>query len=153
MKKALLVTVIAFIFQGNAFSNERQKITRFNNAGLLVQSDVNMSIERLEYWGDLNSINAEIIDGDNNTYGKYIINDTTSKIDAGYFGVNKNKFRMVFPFTELATVLKGSVTLMNELTGETKTFIKGDSWIIKKGTPILWETNTDGFVKFYLKID
>jgi hypothetical protein len=59
---------------------------------------------------------------------------------------------MVYPFNEHATVVEGSATLTDESTGETQTFVVGDSWFIKKGTPILWKIETASFTKNYFAV-
>ncbi|GAJ65731.1 hypothetical protein HI13_contig00043-0018 [Edwardsiella piscicida] len=50
-------------------------------------------------------------------------------------------------------MLRGRVTLTNTAPGERKTYPPGDRWIIRKGTPIVWETHSAEFVKYYVKVE
>ena len=46
--------------------------------------------------------------------------------------------------------MTGQLTLTNEETGEKWVLNEGDSWVVEKGTSLLWEVNSDFFVKHYL---
>ncbi|WP_392440320.1 cupin domain-containing protein [Edwardsiella piscicida] len=91
--------------------------------------------------------------GEGEIDGKYLINDAARSVDAGYFAVKLNKFSRIFPFSALASVLRGRVTLTNTAPGERKTYPPGDRWIIRKGMPIVWETHSAEFVKYYVKVE
>ncbi|AIJ09768.1 MULTISPECIES: cupin domain-containing protein [Edwardsiella] len=150
MKTLFLASVtMLFSLVGYAYAAPASAVP----AGILDKARPDMTLAQLEEWGDLSLLQATLLEGDGKIYGKYLINDPERNIDAGYFAVKKNKFSMTFPFSELATVLQGSVTLTNSATGERKTYHPGDSWIIRKGTPIVWETHSAEFIKYYFKVE
>lgn len=107
-------------------------------------------LEELDSWGTVTDLGAELLEGDGKTYGKFTIGNPEVAINGGYFAVSKSVFRMTYPFTEQATIVTGNITLTNEDTGEKWNFSKGDSWIVEKGTRVLWQVNSDFFVKHYL---
>jgi uncharacterized protein len=105
----------------------------------------------LEAWGKLSDLGAQILEGgDIGAFGKMTHGAPTDAVSAAYFGTNQGKFRLVYPFSEQATVVQGEVRLTDESTGETRTFKAGDSWFVTKGTSTVWEVLSDGFVKHYL---
>lgn len=142
-------TTALFSLTGQAYAAP----TSAEPLAILDKARSDMTLAQLDDWGDLSQLQATLLDGDGKIYGKYFINDPARRVDAGYFAVKQNKFSMTFPFSELATVLQGSVTLTNSATGERKTYHPGDSWIIRKGTPIVWETHSAEFVKYYFKVE
>lgn len=104
----------------------------------------------LDCIGTVEVLGAEILEGEARTFVKPTLGGPEDPISAGYFGVDKCKFRMVYPFTEQACVVRGEVILTNENTGEKVHYKPGDSWLFEKGTPVLWEVLTEDFVKHYL---
>lgn len=111
----------------------------------------NTTTADLEPWGSLKDLGAEILDGgDIDAYGKLTHGAPTDPVHAAYFGASKGKFRLVYPFSEQATVLDGEVRITDESTGRSTHFKVGDSWFVVKGTPTLWEVLSDSFTKHYL---
>ena len=53
-----------------------------------------------------------------------------------------------YPDDEMITVISGSVTLTNE-SGDSETFVSGDTFFIAKGAKIRWEI-TEKLRKFYV---
>lgn len=104
----------------------------------------------LESIGTVAVLGASILEGEARAFVKPTLGGPEDAINAGYFGVDKCKFRMVYPFTEQACVVSGEVVLTNENTGERVHYKPGDSWLFEKGTPVLWDVRTDDFVKHYL---
>ncbi|WP_027794532.1 cupin domain-containing protein [Paraburkholderia acidipaludis] len=107
----------------------------------------------LEPWGKLSDLGAQILEGGEvAAFGKMTCGAPTDAVSAGYFGTTRGKFRLVYPFSEQATVVTGELRITDESTGETRTFKAGDSWFVTKGTSTLWEVISDSFVKHYLAI-
>lgn len=108
-------------------------------------------IADLQSWGSFSKIGAEIIEGgDVQAYGKMTYGGPEDPVSAGYFGSDKGTYRLVYPFSEQATLLQGELRITDESTGETTLYRPGDSWFVTKGTSTLWEVLSDGFVKHYL---
>jgi uncharacterized cupin superfamily protein len=113
--------------------------------------DRDMTIALLDSWGDLRNLGAEILEGgDVQAYGKATHGAPTDPINAGYFGTSKGKYRLVYPFTEQATILQGVVRITDASTGQSALFHAGDSWFVAKGTATVWEVLSDSFTKHYL---
>lgn len=104
----------------------------------------------LDAWGTVADLGSEILEGEVKAFGKITFGAPDSPISAGYFSCTQGKFRMLYPFNEHATVIEGSVTLVNEATGVAVSYAPGDSWFIEKGTPILWHVSSDTFTKHYM---
>lgn len=104
----------------------------------------------LDAWGTVADLGSEILEGECLASGLMVHGAPNSPVSCGYFACTKGKFRMVYPFNEHATVVAGKVTLTDEATGLTQTYGVGDSWFIAKGTPILWQVETESFAKNYL---
>lgn len=109
-------------------------------------------IPELDQWGTVADLGSTILEGEAKASGKFTHGTPDAPVSAGYFGVTKSVFRMVYPFTEHAVVLEGEVTLKNETTGEEATYKAGDGWTIEKGTPILWTVHTPRMVKHYMAV-
>ncbi|MBK0035778.1 DUF861 domain-containing protein [Erwinia sp. S43] len=109
------------------------------------------TLSELDSWGSLKDIGAEILEGgDVQAFGKFTHGTPNAPIGAAYFGTSKGKFRLVYPFSEQATLVQGEVRIADESTGQTTLFKAGDSWFVTKGTSTVWEVLSDGFVKHYL---
>lgn len=105
----------------------------------------------LQSIGSLTSLGGTILsDGEVNAYIKPTFGAPTDAINAGYFGTDKGKYRLVYPFNEQATILSGEVRITDESTGSTTVYGPGDSWFITKGTSTIWEVLSDGYTKHYL---
>jgi uncharacterized cupin superfamily protein len=121
-----------------------------HNMGL-IEIRKGVAIAELDSWGSLAGIGGEILEGgDVQAFGKFTHGSPAEPISAAYFGTSKGKFRLVYPFSEQATLVSGEVRITDESTGETRHFKSGDSWFVKKGTPTVWEVIGDSFTKHYL---
>jgi uncharacterized cupin superfamily protein len=110
-----------------------------------------VKISELEAWGKLSDLGAQILEGGEiAAFGKMTHGAPTDPVSAAYFGTTKGAFRLVYPFSEQATVVEGRVRITDESTGEARTFGAGDSWFVTKGTSTVWEVLTEDFVKHYL---
>lgn len=113
----------------------------------------NVALSELDSWGSLTNIGGEILEGgDVQAYGKFTFGSPTEPVGSGYWGTTKGKFRLVYPFSEQATIVTGEVRITDESTGQTHVFKEGDSWAVTKGTSTVWEVVSDGFVKHYLSV-
>lgn len=108
------------------------------------------TLSELDAWGKFSDLGAEILEGDVLAYGKMTYGAPDDPISSGYFGTTKGKFRLVYPFSEQATLIKGEIILTDETTGQSQHYKPGDSWFVTKGTSTLWEVLTDDFTKHYL---
>jgi uncharacterized protein len=63
---------------------------------------------------------------------------------AGLFEATKGRFRIAYPFSELATLLDGEIELTDE-SGHTESYKGGDgrSWFVRKGETIEWNVKTE----------
>ena len=73
-------------------------------------------------------------------------------ISGGIFESTKGKARVVFPFTEYATFLRGRVRITDVATCTEQLLKPGDSYIIEQGTIVIWETITPNAQKSFLNI-
>jgi uncharacterized protein len=109
------------------------------------------TLNDLDAWGSFSNLGAEIIEGgDVQAFGKMTHGAPTDAVSAGYFGSTQGKYRLVYPFSEQATLLQGELRITDESTGQVSHFKTGDSWFVTKGTSTLWEVLSDGFTKHYL---
>ncbi|WP_375768975.1 cupin domain-containing protein [Archangium gephyra] len=69
-------------------------------------------------------------------------------VAAGLFKATTGKIRIVFPFTEHATILEGEVTLTDE-AGNTHSYKAGDSYFIRQGQVIVWEVKGKQVIKSF----
>ncbi|MGC4029922.1 MAG: cupin domain-containing protein [Steroidobacteraceae bacterium] len=108
-------------------------------------------ISELDSWGSFSKLGAEILEGgDVQAYGRMTFGAPTDAISAGYFGTGKGKYRLVYPFSEQATVVHGELRITDESTGQVNHYRPGDSWFVTQGTSTVWEVLTDDFTKHYL---
>lgn len=112
----------------------------------------NVDLSELEPWGTVADLGSVILEGEVKAYGKMTYGAPTDPVSSAYFGITRGKFRMTYPFNEQAVVVTGAVQLTDESTGQVSRFEAGDTWFVKKGTPVLWEVLTDTFVKHYLAV-
>ncbi|KMT57178.1 cupin domain-containing protein [Pseudomonas fildesensis] len=112
----------------------------------------NIQLSELDAWGTVADLGSEILEGEVRAFGKMTFGAPTDAVSSAYFGTTQGKFRMVYPFTEQATVVTGEVLLTDESTGQSTRYKVGDSWFVTKGTPVLWEVLSESFVKHYFAV-
>ncbi|MEX9216844.1 cupin domain-containing protein [Providencia rettgeri] len=100
--------------------------------------------------GSVTNLGSVVVEGDPQASVAMIHGEPTDNLTCGIFACTKGKFKMVYPFDEMATVHEGSVKLTDVKTGVTVEYHKGDTWFAAKGTEVLWEIDTPRFVKHYL---
>lgn len=116
----------------------------------LVKIKAGDGIPQLEPWGKLADTGAEILDGsDIDIFGKQSLGDMQGPHGAAYFGTSKGKYRLVYYYTEQATIVEGQVRITDESTGEVNLYGVGDSWTAEKGSSTVWEVLTDRYVKHF----
>ncbi|HCH7477803.1 MULTISPECIES: cupin domain-containing protein [Acinetobacter] len=111
-------------------------------------------LENLDAWGQITDLGGEALDGSPNVkvFGKMSLGAPTDAVSAGYFGTDKGKYRLVYPFSEQAVIVVGEVAITDESTGITTTFKAGDFWVVEKGTSTVWEVKSDFFIKHYFAV-
>lgn len=108
-------------------------------------------IAELDSWGSFSKLGAEILEGgDVEARGRMTFGAPDDAISAGYFGTRKAKYRLVYPFSEQATVIHGELRITDESTGKSTHYKPGDTWFVTKGTSTVWEVLTEDFTKHYL---
>ena len=111
-----------------------------------------IQLSELDAWGTVTDLGSQLLEGDGKAFGKMTFGTLTDPVSSAYFGTTQGKFRMVYPFTEQATVVTGEVLLTDESTGQSTRYKAGDSWFVTKGTPVLWEVVSESFVKHYFAV-
>ncbi|MEX0300986.1 MAG: cupin domain-containing protein [Leisingera sp.] len=106
----------------------------------------------LDTWGTPEDIGSETVEGAPKCSGSFDLGSPDDPVFGGQYSVTKGKYRVTYGFHEHATLLDGEVALTNEATGETVVYGPGDSWIIAKGTPVLWDIRSDVARKSYLAV-
>jgi len=102
--------------------------------------------------GQVENIGSETIEGDVKCAGRFDIGSLETDIFGGLYSVTRGKYRVTYSFSEHATLLSGEVALTNQVTGKTVVYGPGDSWIIAKGTPVLWDIRSNKALKSYLAV-
>lgn len=101
--------------------------------------------------GSVANLGAEVLAGDPQASAKFVVGGPESALAVGVFGATAGTFRVVYPFSEHATLIAGSLTLKNETTGLEETFAPGDSWFIAKGDIVVFSVES-AFTKHYLSV-
>ena len=102
--------------------------------------------------GPLTNLGATVTAGPDQAYALGTFGGPTDAVSAGYFGVARSVFRMTYPFNEHATVVHGSVKLTEVASGASVTYHRGESWFVTRGTEVLWEIESDFFIKHFLAV-
>ncbi|ATG15116.1 MULTISPECIES: cupin domain-containing protein [Providencia] len=111
---------------------------------------LNKALPELLNIGSVSNLGSVVVEGDPQASVSMIHGEPTDNLTCGIFACTTGKFKMVYPFDEMATVHEGSVKLTDVKTGVTVEYHKGDSWFAAKGTEVLWEISAPRFVKHYL---
>jgi uncharacterized cupin superfamily protein len=106
--------------------------------------------EDLTPWGRPEDIGAETLEGDVRVAGSFSLGTPDAPVFGGLYSATCGRYRVVYAFHEHATLLYGALSLTDERTGETQLFGPGDSWIIAKGTPVVWDIRSDSICKSYV---
>jgi uncharacterized cupin superfamily protein len=104
----------------------------------------------LDAWGAPEDIGAVTLEGPMQVSGKLLFGTLETAVSGGLYAATKGKYRVVYAFHEHATLLDGQVALTDETTGQTVIYGPGDSWIIAKGTPVIWDVRSPSIRKSYI---
>jgi len=106
----------------------------------------------LDAWGSPEDIGATTLEGPIEVAGKLLFGSLETPVSGGLYSATKGKYRVVYPFHEHATLLDGELALTDENSGETLVYGPGDSWLIAKGTPMIWDIRSVHIRKSYIAV-
>lgn len=111
-----------------------------------------LSMDRVELdaWGAPEDIGATTLEGPIKVAGKLLFGSLETPVSGGLYSATKGKYRVIYPFHEHATLLDGELAINDEATGKTSVYGPGDSWIIAKGSSVVWDIRSDHIRKSYL---
>lgn len=109
-----------------------------------------MDVVGLDDWGRPEDIGAETIDGPIQVSGRIDLGNPEAPVFGGIYAATRGVYRVTYPFHEHATILEGEVELTDESTGISQVFRTGDSWLIRKSTPMRWDIKSVRVVKSYI---
>lgn len=111
-----------------------------------------LSMDRVELdaWGTPEDIGATTLEGSIKVAGKLLYGSLETPVSGGLYSATKGKYRVVYPFHEHATLLDGELAIIDEATGKATVYGPGDSWIIAKGSAVVWDIRSDHICKSYL---
>jgi uncharacterized cupin superfamily protein len=118
----------------------------------ITQITTSLRQQDLHSIGSVSNLGATVEAGDVQAFVKGTFGGPTDPVSAGYFGVTHGTFRMTYPFNEQATVVQGSVKLTDVAAGTSVTYNVGDSWFATQGTEVLWEIQSDFFIKHFFAV-
>ena len=104
----------------------------------------------LDAWGSPEDLGATTIEGPIKVAGKLLFGSLETPVSGGLYSATKGKYRVVYPFHEHATLLDGELALTDEASGQTTVYGPGDSWLIAKGTPVVWHIRSEHIRKSYI---
>ena len=102
----------------------------------------------LEPWPSLEEEGDQILDGNPRQSGRVDWGDIEDGPAAGVWSCTPGRFRSLYTYTELCSILAGSVTIETE-AGAAQRFGPGDSFFITQGDTVTWtvhETVTKSFM-------
>jgi uncharacterized cupin superfamily protein len=95
----------------------------------------------IEAWHPLDEIGAEILEGDPKQSGRVDYGSLETPLIAGVWECTQGKFKVTYPWNELATILEGKVTITFP-DGSEHTFGPGDTHFAQKGDLVTWNILT-----------
>lgn len=101
-------------------------------------------------WGRPEDIGGTTVEGEVRVSGRFDLGSPDCAVFGGLYAATRGKYRVVYSFHEHATFMSGHLQLTDEATGTTVSYGPGDSWIIAKGTPLLWSIVSDRVCKSYV---
>lgn len=118
---------------------------------MLVLKDKVESTE-LASFGSVANLGAKVLEGDPQASGAVLVGQEGDPQNLGIFACTQGAFQVDHTFAEHATLVKGKVTLVDNVSGARKTFGPGDAWYIEKGENLNWIIESEEMVKHYLAI-
>jgi uncharacterized cupin superfamily protein len=117
---------------------------------LILNDKVNNA--ELAAFGSVANLGAKVLEGDPQASGAALVGKEGDPQILGIFACTQGKFQVDHTFAEHATLVKGRVTLVDNVSGERKTFGPGEAWYIEKGENLDWIIESEEMVKHYLAI-
>lgn len=102
--------------------------------------------------GSVANLGAEVLKGNPEAKASFIEGNPETNVAVAYFYCTQGSFRVDYPFSEHGTLVSGKVTLTNEKTGLKESYEQGDSWYIKKGDVIIFDVESEDFLKHYMSV-
>ena len=99
---------------------------------------------------DPTAVGGEILEGNVRIFIR--LDYVNGNVNGGIFESTAGKARVVFPFTEHATLLRGRVRITDVATCTRQLMKPGDSYVIQQGTTVIWETIAPRAQKSFLNI-
>jgi uncharacterized cupin superfamily protein len=111
-----------------------------------------LSVEQtgLDDWGRPEDIGATTLEGEVKISGRFDLGGPSSAVFGGVYAATRGKYHVIYPFHEHATLLFGNLELTDEASGATVSYGPGDSWIIAKGTRVIWSIVSERICKSYI---
>lgn len=91
----------------------------------------------------------EILSGDPRQSGRVDVSDQEGALFAGVWECTQGSFRYEYTFTELATILKGSIAVTDS-GGVRHELGVGDSFLVRQGETVTWEVLEDMRKSYFL---
>ena len=96
----------------------------------------------LEPWPDFPP--EDVLAGNPNDHsGTVFYRDPTGHYSAGLWECPVGKFKVTYPGSEFAHVVKGHATLTNVATGEAMELKVGDHFFVPAGADMIWDVHED----------
>ncbi len=92
----------------------------------------------IEAWPPLAEIGANILSGDPQQSGRVDFGSLEGPLISGVWECTPGKFEITYPWGELATLLKGRITV-TDADGRAVTYEPGDSFFVAQGQRVTWE--------------
>ncbi len=92
----------------------------------------------IEPWPSLADSGANILSGDPQQSGRLDFGTFDGPLMSGVWECTPGKFEISYPWGELATILKGSITVTDS-DGRAVTYAPGDSFFVAQGQRVTWE--------------
>lgn len=118
----------------------------------MIPFKLDMARTGLDDWGTPEDIGATTVAGTVAVSGKILFGSLESPVSGGLYAASHGKYRVIYPFHEHATLLDGELALTDETNGNTVVYGPGDSWIIAKGTTVLWDIRSAHIRKSYIAV-
>ncbi|PSJ22583.1 cytoplasmic protein [Halomonas sp. ND22Bw] len=106
----------------------------------------------LAAFGSVANLGAKVLEGDPQASGAALVGQEGAPQILGIFACTRGRFQVDHDFAEHATLVKGRVTLVDNVSGERRTFEPGEAWYIAKGENLEWIIESDEMIKHYLAI-
>lgn len=94
--------------------------------------------------GSPDSLGGKVLEGSPQLTGRFDVNE--AGMIAGVFKVTTGKVQILFPYNEHATILDGEVVI-TDASGQTRTFRRGDSYMVRQGQTVLWHVKGRHVIK------